>query len=567
MKKIFLFLIIFLFFIFFTREIIVSIRKSITCDETVHITAGYYYVKKGDFFLNYEHPPFSKTLSGIFISWIDIFMPEEIYNGLRINEWELGKAFFYLNRDKVDKILFWSRFPMILLGILLGFFIYKWSKDLYGEFAGLFSLFIFTFCPNFLAHSCLVTTDVPFTLFFIMTLYFLFKFCETDNKKFLIFSGFSFGLSLSTKFTGIILMPFILFILIFIEIKDNFREKMKLYRNDFLIYLFLIPFLILLFSYGFFGFKNFIFGIKRIIFETTERGHMSYLNGKFSEKGWLYYFIFAFFYKTPIPLIILIFISIFLSLKIDKKERFLITPAIIYFIFSSLSKKQIGIRYILPFYALVYIFVGRLFIHHQKLKIKKEIKILILFFLITWFSFVSFKIHPHYIAYFNQIAGGPQNGWKYLIDSNVDWGQDLKELKKYLQKEGNPELMLNYFGSIFPETYGLIYEPFLYPYFIANIPEKNYHFNSPFPEKEYLAISVNHLCGLLIEFILNPEIFDFLKKKEPKAKVGYSIYVYDITEDVEAREKMANLLEIYGFKKQAERQRKIVEKLKKSYLK
>ncbi|MGC8977367.1 MAG: glycosyltransferase family 39 protein [Candidatus Ratteibacteria bacterium] len=556
MKNKILFVFIFLFFLFFIREIHVTNRKSITCDETVHIPAGYYYVKKGDYFINYEHPPFSKTLSGIFISKIKIFIPENIYRSLRMNEWELGMAFFYLNREYIDKIVLWARFPMILLGLLLGFFIYLWSKDLYGKTAGLFSLFLFTFCPNFLAHSCLVTTDVPFTLFFIITLYYLWKFFQIDKIIYLILSGISFGLSLSTKFTGFILMPLILLVLIILEIKN---------RKKYLFYFFLsftiLPFFILLLTYKFYGFSNFILGLKRIIFETTERGHISYLNGKFSQKGWPYYFIFAFFYKTPIPLIILTLSSTLLKPKIEKKEKFIVISSIIYFVFSSISKKQIGIRYILPVYSCLYIFTGRLFTHILKLKFKKFLFIFILF-LLFWYAFESFKIHPHYLAYFNQIGGGPDNGWKHLIDSNIDWGQDLKELKKYLEKEKNPELMLNYFGPIFPETYGLIYEPFLYPYFIVNVPEKNYHFNSSFPEKEYLAISVNHLCGLPYE---DTEIFNWLKKIKPKEKIGYSIFVYDITDNIEIREKMKEILEKYGFKKQAERQGKIIENLKKIY--
>ena len=579
MKKIINFIVLLFLFIFFTREFHVANRKSITCDETVHIPAGYFYVKKGDFFINFEHPPFSKTLSGFFLSFTEVFFPEDLYRNLRMNEWNLGMAFFYLNRENVDKIVLLSRLPMILLGILLGFFIYLWTSDLYGKIAGIFSLFLFTFCPNFLAHSCLVTTDVPFTLFFIMTLYFLWKFLEKDEIRYLIFCGISFGLALSTKFTGIILMPFILISLLILERKFIKKEYLKY----FILYLFLLPIFILLltyrfhgivkpfekkvfttgdkifFTYKYYGIGNFILGLKRIVLEATERGHFSYLNGKFSQNGWRYYFIFAFLYKTPIPLIILILLSIFIKPKIEKKERFIILPCIIYFIFSSLSKKQIGIRYILPFYALLYVYCGRLLIYSEKLKLKKLTKKIIFIILIFWYLFESIKIHPHYIAYFNQIAGGPDNGWKHLIDSNIDWGQDLKELKEYLQKEGNPELLLNYFGAIFPETYGLVYEPFLYPFFIYNVPEKNYHFNSPFPKKEYLAISVNHLAGLPYE---DTEIFNWLKEIKPKAKIGYSIFVYDITKDIEIREKIKDLFEKYGFKKQAERQKNIIEKLK-----
>lgn len=555
MKKFILIILIFL--IFFIREIIVSYEKSITCDETVHIPAGYFYVKKGDFFINYEHPPFSKTLSGIFLLTKKIFFPEDLYKQLRDNEWDFGKAFFYLNRENVDNIVFSARFPMILLSILLGFFIYLWSKELYGFFAGIFSLFLFSFCPNFLGHSCLVTTDVPFTTFFIIFLYFLSKFFQTDDKKYLIFSGIFFGLSIGTKFTGIVIIPFIILIFLILETKASFKNKFKFLLPYFLVSFILIPFLILLFTYRIYGFGNFLLGLKQIIFETTERGHKSFLNGRFSNYGWRYYFIFAFLYKTSIPVIIFFIISILIQRKIEKKEIYLIFPAIIYFVFSSLSKKQIGIRYILPFYALIYIYCGRIIFYQEKIRINQNFKKIVFYLLIFWYIFSSFRIHPHYLAYFNEIIGGPDNGWRYLIDSNIDWGQDLKELKKYLKKEGDPEIMFNYFGSIFPETYGIIYEPFFSPLLLmANLPDQYYHINSPFPSKEYLVISVNCLQGLMYEDI---NIFSWLKEIKPKAKIGYSMFVYDITKDIYIRKKLLEMFEKYGFERQAERQRRIIK--------
>ncbi|MCM8785144.1 MAG: glycosyltransferase family 39 protein [Candidatus Omnitrophica bacterium] len=550
--------VIILFLIFFVREIIVSKEKSITCDETVHIPAGYFYVKNGDFFINFEHPPFSKTLSGIFLLPQKIFFPENLYKQLRNDEWDFGKAFFYFNREKVDNIVFYARFPMILLGILLGFFIYLWSKELYGLIAGIFSLFLFSFCPNFLGHSCLVTTDVPFTTFFILFLYFLSKFFQKDDKKHLIFSGIFFGLSIGTKFTGIVIIPFIILILLILEIQGSFKNKLKLLLPLFLLCFILIPFIILLLTYRIYGFGNFLLGLRQIIFETTERGHRSFLNGKFSNYGWRYYFIFAFLYKTPVPFIILFIISILIHRKIEKNEIYLIIPAIIYFIFSSWSKKQIGIRYILPFYALIYIYCGRLIFYQEKIKIiNQNFKKIVFYLLIAWYIFSSIKIHPHYLAYFNEIAGGPDNGWKHLIDSNIDWGQDLKEFKKYLQKEGNPEIMLNYFGSIFPETYGIIYEPAFFP-LVLYLPEQYYHLNSLSPLKEYLVISVNCLQGLMYEDI---NIFDWLKEIKPKAKIGYSMFVYDITKDTYIRKKLLEMFEKYGFERQAERQRKIIERI------
>ncbi|MCM8811207.1 MAG: hypothetical protein NC917_06135, partial [Candidatus Omnitrophica bacterium] len=137
----------------------------------------------------------------------------------------------------------------------------------------------------------------------------------------------------------------------------------------------------------------------------------------------------------------------------------------------------------------------------------------------------------------------------------------LKELKKYLKKEGNPEIMLNYFGSILPEVYGIIYEPvFSHLLLSLNIPPQYYYLNSQFPEKEYFAISVNCLQGLVYE---DYNIFNWLKQIKPKAKIGYSIFVYDITKDIYIRKKILEMFERYGFERQTERQRNIIEKIEK----
>ena len=558
MKKVFKYLITFFLLLFFTRELSVVFEKSITCDEIVHIPAGYFYVKKGDFFINYAHPPLCKTISGIFLSFLDIRFPEDIYQKYKFTEWDwgLGILFFLFNKDKVEYISFLSRLPMIFLGVLLGFYIYLWASDLYGKIAGIFSLFIFSFCPNFLAYSCLVITDTAVSLFFLMTLYYLWKFYELGNKKYLIFSGISFGLALSTKFSAFFILSIIVLIFFFYGIiKGKFKKDIFYFILSFLI----IPFLILFvfYNFNFSNLKWFIEGIKRIFKETAQTGQELFLNGKFSNTGFRSFFLWVFLYKTPIPFIIILLLSIVLKPKIEKKEIFLLLPAILYFLISSLSKKQVGgIRYILPFYSFLYIFVSRIFVSSSKLKL------IFLYLLILFYSFDSLKIHPHYLAYFNQIAGGPENGWKKLL--NIDWGQDLTGLKSFLEKEKNTEIMINCFGLIPPEVYNIYnYEPFLYQAFMS-IPEEKYHINSEKPLKEYLAISVNPLSGLQYS---DHDIFWYLKETKPKTKIGYSIFIYDITDNIYLREKIAETLEKYGYKRQAERQRKVIEYIKKKGIK
>ncbi|MCM8772622.1 MAG: glycosyltransferase family 39 protein [Candidatus Omnitrophica bacterium] len=561
MKKVIQYLLFFLFLFFFIRELSVIFEKSITCDEIVHIPAGYFYVKKGDYFINYAHPPLCKILSGLFLSFLNINFPEKLYEKYRFTEWDwgLGLMFFLINKGIVEYISFFSRFSLIFLGILLGFFIYKWSKDLYGVFAGLFSLFLFSFCPNFLAYSCLVITDTGITLFFIMTIYFLWKYYKSQNKKDLYFSGISFGLALSTKFSAFYILSLVV-LLIFIY--GFFKKRLIVKEFHFYFLSFIVIPLFILFAFYQFNPENlkwFIKGAKRVFSEVGETGQEVYLNGVFSKTGFRTFFLWVFLYKTPISFIIILLISFLIYPKINENEKFLLFPAILYFIIASMSKKQVGgVRYILPFYAFLYIFVGRLFLYHEKIKLNLKFKKTFILILILWYAFVSLKIHPHYLAYFNQIAGGPDYGWKRLL--NIDWGQDLTGLKVFLEKEGNPEIMLNHFDVLPPEVYGIInYEPFMYQAFMS-ISEEKYHINSENPKKEYLIISVNPLAGLHYE---DHNIFWYLKERKPDKKIGYSIFVYDITNNIYLREKIAETLEKYGFKRQAKRQRKVIENLKK----
>jgi len=144
---------------------------SLTMDEVVHLPAGYSYLTQKDMRLNPEHPPLIKDLGALPLLFINasansaqekIKFPSEIsawkndING----QWDFGRYFLYNIGNPTDKMILWGRMPMILILILLGFFIFKWTKELFGNRAGLLALFLFSFSPTLLAHGRLVTTDV-----------------------------------------------------------------------------------------------------------------------------------------------------------------------------------------------------------------------------------------------------------------------------------------------------------------------------------------------------------------------------------------------------------------------
>src|SRR3989344_4683436 len=136
---------------------------SLTMDELAHLPAGYSYLTQKDMRLNPEHPPLIKDLAAIPLLFIkDINFPSDINSWKEdINgQWDFGREFLYNSGNPADKIIFAGRIPMILLMVFLGFFIFKWAKELFGNKASLLALFFFSFSPAFLAHGRLVTTDV-----------------------------------------------------------------------------------------------------------------------------------------------------------------------------------------------------------------------------------------------------------------------------------------------------------------------------------------------------------------------------------------------------------------------
>ena len=132
-------------------------------------------------------------------------------------------------------------------------------------------------------------------------------------------------------------------------------------------------------------------------------------------------------------------------------------------------------------------------------------------------------VHPHYLAYFNELAGGPRNGYKYLVDSNLDWGQELMQLKGWLQKRNiNRPLGLCYFGMADPRYYAIAHDnlPGGYP-FEAERSFDILHSGSLF------AISATNLQGVLYTAQRRKKWDRILQESKLGDTVDYSIFIYE----------------------------------------
>ena len=502
--------------------------KSVTVDEISHLASGYSYIKTGDFRLNIEATPLVDMISAMPLLFLAPALPlnHSSWSMAKTDEfagqyhWEFGEQFFYHYGNDPDTLLFYGRLPIMIISTALGLLIFIFSKELFGVRAGLFGLFLYVANPTILANSNLVTIDIGAGFFSLLAVYSFWRFANKITPFNLAMAGFTFGLAQLSKFSAVFLIPVYCILALSIVLKKRkvgigimqaLTSEAGLTFFGFVAVVFFIGIITIIVGYFIIGFPRYLEGLSYVLFHS-KTGHPGYLLGQRSINGWWYYYIVAFLVKEPVALIILILFTIFFHRNIRHRdmlnEYFLIFPIVVLFLLASFTKINIGIRHLLPAYPFLFICIGRI----VNIKFSRQkFFILTLALLSMWYVQESIAIYPYHMAYFNEIAHGPLNGPKYLLDSNIDWGQDLKGLEQYLKRNGIKEIWMGYWGKDLPEY--------------RNI---NYRQINCFPERGISAVSVNNVFGISQE---RADCLLWLGEYKPIANIGYSIYVYNITDD------------------------------------
>jgi hypothetical protein len=520
------------------------LKESVTVDEFNHLPAGYSYLKTGSFHLCNTNPPLGKVLAAIPL-WIknaDFIRNAAFEKG---DFWAYSYDFMRLNRHVYRELFTDARIVIILLGLLAGCLVFFWAKDLYGFGAACMALFLYSFCPNVLAHSHLVTTDMAAATFMVAALYFFYGWMKQKTLARTFFAGVFLGLAQLTKFSALILyiviIPFFFFS--YLKKRNPNRDLLQfsaiLLLSIFVInagYLFRGSFTPL----GQFQFKSKSMqsiekqlpGSLRIPLpydyisgfdfqkNETEGKYFQFLMGKISRQGWWYYYLAAFLFKVPVALIILWLFLIGLRVtkrlpRLDGGEALILSAAILYTVIISLGvRHNLGFRFMLPVLPLLYVLAGRIILA----KIRQRYKIALVTAISLFYAFESLSVFPHYLSFFNLFAGGPKNGYNYLIDSNIDWGQDLPLLKEYLEKNKLDSIDLAYFGRVDPAIYGI-----------------NYRILNRETKEKRVAVSVNYYQGypyLLFKdyrlYPVPPGYYEYLHQYPIRERIGYSILVIEI---------------------------------------
>jgi 4-amino-4-deoxy-L-arabinose transferase-like glycosyltransferase len=480
---------------------ITSARKEAqTWDEAVYISAGYSYWKTGDFRLNPEHPPLAKLLAAVPLLFGSLDLPLEDPAWKNSDEYAFGARFLYDNRLPADTILFLSRCTTIFLTLLFGLTISLWTKRRAGMWAGLVALTLFAFDPNIIAHGRYATNDLPLAFFFFLAVVLWNRALRRSGSVDYAFAGCALGAALSTKLSALALVP------IFALLTIGHTANLKAFaRGVVFAALAAVVVIGLLYHGELYRYRDLV----RLSLDHARGGQLAYLFGSTFKHGRWYFYPAVAVVKTPVGVFLLMAVAVVAILRrkgLAADSRVVPITAAVYAASVVLSPIDLGIRVLLPLYPLLYIFLAlNLPLLQWRWLVVAPLALVIA---------ESLMVYPNYLAFFNAFVGGPAQGPRFLLDSNIDWGQDTKKLKEYMQVHDMPAVCTAYFGMAYPAYYGIAEIPWVGYVNADNVKELNC----------VLAVSVTWLYGG--PAIAGPT-WGWLRSQPPTARVGYSIYVYD----------------------------------------
>ncbi|MFC1742635.1 glycosyltransferase family 39 protein [Candidatus Riflebacteria bacterium] len=497
-------------------------RMSLTFDELAHIPAGYTYLTENDYRMNFQdHPPLAKMIAALPLLFFKLLTFKE-HRFWRLGyQWQYGDLFLYHNLVKPYILIHSARIILLCLSALLGYIIFLWSRNLGNELAGLIGAGLFYFSPAFIGHSSLVTTDVPMALCYFLTIFSFWKLYEEIKISNAIMLGLGMGCTLGVKFSGILIIPvlaFLLFSCLLVGDKKIPWQEVLIYAGI----IFFFATFTLAAIYRFVHIASYLAGMKYLLTQVG-LGRSSFLLGKYSASGWWCYFPITFLLKTPMGTILLCLVGLGLLPKLCYSNRgrlallFLTIPATVFLFAAIRSPMQIGHRHILPIYPFLFTWLGWVSVHFQA-----RLKVLPVICLSTTLISVLYA-QPYNLEYFNILIGSKNNASNYLIDSNLDWGQGLKELGKYLQGIDDKQVFLSYFGTADPHYEDIKYIPVL---FYSTVHRKVDYPSSLKGKKILFAISATQKKCL---YYASKDIFQWLNGLKPIGIIAYSIFVYDLT--------------------------------------
>ena len=470
-------------------------RESLTFDEDDHMFAGYMMWKTGDFGLNPEHPPLVKLLAAAPILHDKLWIPPLQGRDFKTEAYLGGRDWLAHNDGASQRLVFRMRLAAGLLAWGLALVVFFAAREWFGTGAALFALTLLVFDPNVMAHSALVTTDVGVSLFFLASIYAFYRYVARPSLVRLLVAGIVAGLLAATKHSGILFLPMIVPVIVFEIARAGGGKRMRqaLHLCGALVAIVVIAVTVL---WAFYGFRyaarpaglqlstsladyvaplghfdsavvlgvahlhllpeSYLMGLVDV--KRMAEFYPTYIFGTVHAHGVWYYFPSVILIKTTLGLLLLNALAVWAALtgRLGRAREvvWLLAPGAVYLFIAMASGIDIGARHILPLYAMAAIFAGA---GAAALSARSRRWAWIVGVLLAAHIASSLLTYPNEMAYANEAWGGAKNTHNLLSDANVDWAQQLYQVKAWQDRHPNEECWFAYFArpEIDPAVYGI----------------------------------------------------------------------------------------------------------------
>ncbi|MGB2668734.1 MAG: phospholipid carrier-dependent glycosyltransferase [Candidatus Acidiferrum sp.] len=468
--------------------------NSATFDEGMHIAAGHRYWECGDYAINPEHPPLLKLVAAMPLRrWqFDVYSSAcgtAVTNNMQL----IGAGYRLMNGPAADQILAKARTAAMVFPIFMLATIFFSARAWFGPLAAGCAVILTVFEPNLTAHGPLVTTDIAVAATTFAAVFCADRYLRRPATWRLLLLGFTLGLALASKYTAVF-VPIILLLQFLAYYWLTRSDPLRSSLSRLLLGWFAACLIALFVLWGIYQFRysallgraqafeipatlqnegesptllgRTILGITRfhllpesyvagLLYVIQNSTRPSYIFGKRHDTGVWYYFPVTILVKTPLAILFVVVLAVAspAQWRKHKREIVVVTIPIAVFLASAMSSKiNLGVRHILSIYPFLIVLAASTIAYYAgRSRIAAALSVALLVFQAGSYA----RSYPNEMAYANEVWGGPQNLYRYLGDSNVDWGQALYRVKDYIAARGISDCWIAWFGARKPTMDGL----------------------------------------------------------------------------------------------------------------